>query len=141
MSRVFWDAMMFIYLVEGNPVFAPAVQKVLAQSQRRSDILLTSHLSLAEALVGTPSGAHEARVLRDAMAAMGFTFVAFDQDAVEPFRRLRTDFGLRPADSLHLACAASAQTDLFLTGDKQLLKKHLHVPGIQFLADFTNPPL
>jgi uncharacterized protein len=40
---------------------------------------------------------------------------------------------------MHLACAASAGIDLFLTSDKQLLK--LDVPGIQFIADFTTPIL
>jgi hypothetical protein len=38
---------------------------------------------------------------------------------------------------MNLACAASARVDLFLTGDKQLMK--LNVPGIQFIADFENP--
>jgi hypothetical protein len=43
------------------------------------------------------------------------------------------------ADSIQLACAASAGIDLFLTGDQQLVK--LDVPGIQFIADFNNPVL
>jgi hypothetical protein len=38
-----------------------------------------------------------------------------------------------------LACAASAGIDLFLTGDKQLVK--LDIPGIQFIADFNTPIL
>ena len=141
MSRVFWDAMMFIYLLENHPVFADPVREVLARSRKRNDILLTSYLSLAEALVGTPQGSPKADVLRSAIPKMGFGFVAFDGDAVEPFRRLRTDFGLRPPDSMHLACAAAVKTDLFLTNDSQLLKKQIHVPGIQFIASFINPPL
>ena len=55
MSRVFWDAMMFIYLLEGSAIFAEPVQQVLARSRRRKDVLLTSYLSLAEALVGMPA--------------------------------------------------------------------------------------
>jgi hypothetical protein len=43
------------------------------------------------------------------------------------------------ADSINLACAASAGMDLFLTGDKGLVK--LIVPGIQFVAHFENPIL
>jgi hypothetical protein len=38
-----------------------------------------------------------------------------------------------------LACAASVGIDLFLTGDKQLMR--LDVPGIQFIADFNSPIL
>jgi hypothetical protein len=139
-SRVYWDAMLFIYLLENHPQFAPSVLAALAQSRRRGDVLVTSYLSLAEALVGLPAGGPAALTLRRTIAEMGFTSVAFDDAAVEPFRRLRKDFGLRGSDSMHLACAAAARTDLFLTGDKQLLKKRLHIPGIQFIADFENPP-
>jgi predicted nucleic acid-binding protein len=46
---------------------------------------------------------------------------------------------LKIVDSIHLACAASAGIDLFLTGDKQLAR--LDVPGIQFTADFNTPIL
>lgn len=140
MSHVFWDAMLFIYLLENNEEFAPQVRAVLAQSRSRGDRLLTSHLSFAEALVGTPGDSSQVRILRNAISEMGFTFVAFDEHAVEPFRRLRTEFKLKQPDSMHLACAAGAKTDLFLTGDKQLLGKHLRVPGIQFIADFEHPP-
>jgi len=40
--------------------------------------------------------------------------------------------GLPPADAIHLASAAQAGTDLFLTNDKNLIGKV--VPGIQFIA-------
>jgi predicted nucleic acid-binding protein len=46
---------------------------------------------------------------------------------------------LKIADSIHLACAASAGVDLYLTGDTQLFK--LDVAGIQFIADFNSPIL
>jgi hypothetical protein len=40
--------------------------------------------------------------------------------------------GTSPADAIHLASAAQAGTDLFLTNDKSLVGKI--VPGIQFIA-------
>lgn len=46
---------------------------------------------------------------------------------------------LKIADSIHLACAASAGMDLFLTGDAQLAG--IHVPGIQFVAAFQTTML
>lgn len=58
---------------------------------------------------------------------------------VAPFAILCGERKVKIADSIHLACAASAGIDLFLTGDKQLAK--LDVPGIQFIADFNNPVL
>jgi predicted nucleic acid-binding protein len=62
-----------------------------------------------------------------------------DAGAVGTFAFLRSSSKLKIADSIHLACAASAGIDLFLTGDKQLAK--LDVPGIQFIAEFNNPVL
>ena len=70
---------------------------------------------------------------------MGFEFLPFDAGAVLPFSRLRAISKVRVADAIHLATAASAGTDLFLTGDKQLLR--LNVPGVQFIADFNSAPL
>jgi len=40
--------------------------------------------------------------------------------------------GLPAADAIHLACAAQAGTDLFLTSDKRLVGQI--VPGVQFIA-------
>jgi predicted nucleic acid-binding protein len=68
---------------------------------------------------------------------MGFTYLPFDAGAVEPFSKLRSKQKVKIADAIHLACAASAGIDLFLTGDKQLTK--LDVPGIQFIVDFNVP--
>ena len=42
-------------------------------------------------------------------------------------------------DAIHLACAASAGTDLFLTNDKNLVGKIS--PGIQFIASLETPLL
>ena len=37
MSRVFWDSMMFIYLLEGHSKFAPYVRQSLERSQDRGE--------------------------------------------------------------------------------------------------------
>jgi len=39
---------------------------------------------------------------------------------------------LAPADAIHLACAAQAGVDVFLTNDQGLARQI--VPGIQFIA-------
>jgi predicted nucleic acid-binding protein len=55
---------------------------------------------------------------------------------MRPFSLLRGREKLKVADAVHLACAASAGIDLYLTGDTQLFR--LDVPGIQFIADFNS---
>jgi len=141
MSRIFWDSMLFIYLLEDNPTFSTRVQLLLERAYNRNDLLFTSYLALGEVMAGGEKMARpqKAATLRATIREMGFTCLPFDEGAVAPFSRLRSRERLRIADSIHLACAASAGIDLFLTGDKHLTK--LDVPGIQFIADFNNPIL
>ena len=140
MSRVCWDSMLVMYLLEDHRKFAPVVASVLQQSMQRGDSLLMSYLSLAETLVVAPAESVVSKTLVSTLDSMGFRFLSFDAGAVEPFRLLRNDFGLKAPDAMHLACAAAGKVDLFLTGDKQLLSKRLIIPGIQFIADFEHPP-
>lgn len=141
MSRVFWDSMLFIYLVEADAKFAPIVLNVLERCAMRGDALYTSHLSVAETLVGLPHGGGKEQVFLETLVELAFVYADFNGAAVAPFRRLRRDSGLQPPDALNLACAAAVGVDIYLTNDDELLKKRLHVPGIQFIADFTKAPL
>ena len=139
MSRIFWDSMIAIYLLEDHPVFAPRAQQLLERSFKRNDELFTSYLALGEILAGaskSPSPRKTAEV-EQTLKEIGFSYLPFDRGAVAPFSRLRAQEKLKVADCIHLACAASAGIDLFLTGDKQLTK--IDMPGIQFIADFTSP--
>lgn len=141
MSRVFWDSMLFIHLVEGHPTFAPIVQQVLGRSLRRGDSLHTSHLSVAETLVGITPGSVKEHTFLSTLRDLDFQFHEFGREAVEPFRVMRSAFGLKSPDAMNLACAAAVRMDIYLTNDAQLLKKQIHIPGIQFIADFKNAPL
>jgi uncharacterized protein len=137
--RICWDTILFIYLLEGNPAHVKRVRDILAHSYERGDFLCCSYLALGEVMAGASlsSDAEKGPVIQKAITEMGFHFLPFDHGAVTPFSRLRAKEKLRPADAIHLACAASAGIDLFLTGDKQLMK--LYVPGVQFIADIYTP--
>ncbi|HEX8711154.1 MAG TPA: PIN domain-containing protein [Terracidiphilus sp.] len=141
MSRIFWDAMLIIYLLEDHPTFSKRAEELAARSRQRADALFTSYLTLGEVLAGLGKSPDlkKTAAVHETLGEMGFSFLPFDEGAVAPFSMLRAAHKLRIADSIHLACAASAGIDLFLTGDKQLLK--LDIPGIQFIADFNTPIL
>jgi len=141
MSRVFWDTMLFIYMLDSHPEFSSRVWHLLDRAYNRRDQLFTSYLALGEVMAGAEKSPdpRKAAGVREIVREMGFTCLPFDEGAMAPFSRLRTKEKLKVADSIHLACAASAGIDLFLTGDKQLAK--LDVPGIQFIADFNTPIL
>jgi predicted nucleic acid-binding protein len=141
MSRVFWDTMLLIYLLEGHPEFRQRAEQLLARTRRRGDTLFTSYLAIGEVLAGAAKSPdpRKTQAVQESLKEIGFSYLVFDQGAVAPFSRLRAREKLKVADCIHLACAASAGIDLFLTGDKQLVK--LDIPGIQFIADFNSPIL
>jgi len=137
MSRIFWDSMLFIYMVDDHPTFSNRVLHLLDRANEREDSLFTSCLVLGEVLAGASKSPNPAKsaTLRTTLDAIGFLYLPFDDRAVAPFGQLRSQSRLKIADSINLACAASAGIDLFLTGDQQLVGRH--VPGIQFIVDFN----
>lgn len=139
MSRVYWDTMLFIYLLEGNRQFAPAVKSIYERMLQRGDALFTSDLSLGEILAGTQASPQMQKALRGGLEEMNVQFVAFDGGAVDTFASLRAVQKLATADSIHLACAAAKGIDLFLTGDRLLTRQI--VPGIQFISSIENSPI
>ncbi len=42
MSRIYWDTMLFIYLLEDHAVYAPRVRQLLERAYKRRDALYTS---------------------------------------------------------------------------------------------------
>jgi predicted nucleic acid-binding protein len=136
MSRIFWDTMMFVYFLEGSAEFAPQVRASFKRSEERGDTLVTSYLALGELMAGMAGDSRKAEWLRVTIEEMGFSFLPFDGKCALPFARLRSEMGLKAPDSIHLACAAAAGVDMYLTGDKQLLNRKLHIAGIQFIAHF-----
>jgi predicted nucleic acid-binding protein len=141
MSRIFWDSMLFIYLLEDHPTFSARAGELLDRAYNRGDALYTSYLVLGEVMAGAEKSLKPGKALavREIIREMGFSCLPFDEGAVAPFSRLRAREKVKVADAIHLACAASAGIDLFLTGDKQLTK--LDIPGIQFIAEFNTPIL
>jgi len=134
MARVFWDAMLFIYLMEDDAIFGERVSGLRARSLERGDEICTSALALGEVMAGVyrDRTSAEAEQVRDDILASGIKILPFDLAATSHFGLLRAKHRRSAADTIHLACAAAAGVDLFLTGDKALLK--LHVEGIKFMA-------
>jgi uncharacterized protein len=134
LSRIYWDAMLFIYWLEDRPQLAERVDKIHSRMKQRHDQLITGALTFGEVLAGPyrrglPQLAEKARAQLSSMVA---EVVPFTIEATDSYARIRGSFGIKPADAIHLACAATAGTDLFLTNDKNLVGKV--IPGIQFIA-------
>jgi predicted nucleic acid-binding protein len=126
--------MLFIYWLENHPEHARRVDQIHVRMQQRHDQLITGTFTFGEILAGAyrkgvPQLADEMRrLLRSSVAEV----IPFTLETADRYARIRGTPGITPADAIHLASAAQAGTDLFLTNDKRLLGRI--VPGIQFIA-------
>jgi uncharacterized protein len=134
MSRVYWDSMLFIYWLEDHPQYAKQVDVIHSRMKQRQDRLITGAFTFGEVLAGTyrKGRAELADQFRTLLRSVVAEIVPFTVETAEHYARIRGVLGTTPADAIHLASAAQAGTDLFLTNDKSLVGKI--VPGIQFIA-------
>jgi uncharacterized protein len=133
-SRIYWDTMLFIYWLEDNPQFAKRVNVIRSRMRERHDQLITGTFTLGEVLAGVyrRGAIGRAQETRSALESAVSVLVPFASETADLYARIRGSLGVPSADAIHLACAASAGTDLFLTNDQKLVGKI--VPGIQFIA-------
>ncbi|MCU1335895.1 MAG: PilT protein [Bryobacterales bacterium] len=134
MSLIFWDTMVFVYLMEDHPKFAPRVRSLREQMLKRGDRLCTGALTIGETLVG-PYETGDLSLVAEYKALFHpptVEIVDFTSEAADHYARIRADRGISRADALQLACAACAGADLFLTNDHRLHGKV--IPGIQFIG-------
>lgn len=134
MSRIYWDSMLFIYWIENHPKFADRMDAIRTRMRERQDDLITGAFTFGEVLAGVyrKGRAELAGQVKREMQSVVTEVVPFSLDTADRYAQIRAALGVPPADAVHLACAAQAGTDLFLTNDKQLVGKY--VPGIQFIA-------
>lgn len=142
MSRIYWDTMLFIYWLEDNPQFSKRVNAIWSRMQERNDQLITGALALGEVLAGAYKyGAERERIqdVRTAFESAVSAVIPFTVETANLFGQIKSSLKIPPADAIHLACAAQAEADLFLTNDNRLVGKF--VPGIQFIASLDTPLL
>ncbi|HKW17265.1 MAG TPA: PIN domain-containing protein [Terriglobales bacterium] len=135
MSRIYWDTMVFIYWIEGNPDFGKRVDAIWSRMLERNDQLITGALALGEVLAGAyKRGADKKQIhnVETAFESAVSEVIPFTAETADLFGQIKGSLMIPSADAIHLACAASANTDLFLTNDRSLVGKF--VPGIQFIA-------
>ena len=140
MSRVFWDTNLFIYLFEDYGALSQAAAQLRSKMLARGDQLLTSTLTLGEILV-KPTERKDSELCRkyEHAIATAAIIIAFDVKAAKVYASLRSEKSLKAPDAIQLACAASANVDLFVTNDERLQGKY--VDGIQFIVPLARAPI
>lgn len=134
MSRIYWDTMLFVYWLENHPQYRRRVQEIHSGMEERRDKLCTSILTVGELLVGArkTKNAEMERLVRAYFQTSAVEVLPFNWETTETFSRIRAEHNVAPADAIHLASAAQARVDLFLTNDRRLSR--LTIPGIDFIA-------
>lgn len=134
MSLIYWDTMLFAYLLEDHPQLGPKVTNTLQLTMERQDTLCTSVFAVGEVLAG-PQRTHHWDLLGSARQFFHrpeIRLLPFELSTAELFAEIRGRHGVSTGDAIHLACASEARVDLFLTHDKRLARKT--IPGIGFIA-------
>jgi predicted nucleic acid-binding protein len=133
--------MLFIYWLEDHPKYAKQVDAIHSRMKQRHDRLITGVFTFGEVLAGIyKSGKRElVNDFRSLLQNIVAEVVPFTLETADHYSRIRGDLNVTPADAIHLASAAQASADLFLTNDKNLIGKI--VPGIQFIALLDTPIL
>jgi predicted nucleic acid-binding protein len=134
MANVYWDTMLYVYWLDNHVQLGPRVEAIRRGMSRRGDRLCASVLTLGELLV-TPvrDGDTSAAARIDAyLTGPEVTILPLTLEAGRRFAEIRATTAIASADALHLAVAASAGVDLFLTNDLRLARHT--VPGIDFIA-------
>jgi predicted nucleic acid-binding protein len=100
----------------------------------RRDQLITGAFTLGEVLARPYQNAALQRVddVRRLLRNVVAEIIPFTVETADRYAPIGGTLHVSPADAIHLASAAQAGTDLFLTNDRRLVGKI--VPGIQFIA-------
>lgn len=135
MSIIYWDTMMFIYLLEGEPIFTPKVERFQRQIEHRGDTLVTSVFTLGEVLTGPRKQGNTSAVsaIKTYFGSGRIVVLPFDSTTADCYSVIRSICKVSQADAIHLASAAVAGANAFVTNDTKLRK--LVVPGIGFMMD------
>jgi predicted nucleic acid-binding protein len=127
--------MLFVYWLEDHPQHSAKVQEILVKMEQRGDVLCTSVFTVGELLVAPKKRGvrNAAGRLKESFRASRIDLLPFTESTAERFAEVRASLRVTATDAIHLAAAADAGADLFLTNDRRL--HGLIVPGIQFIAD------
>ena len=126
--RVYIDANIFIYAVEGVEPWASVLRDVFSDIDAGKLFAITSNLSLAECLVMPfkhyqndlfrPSAEDLITVYRQVLSPRPYLNIAPIDDHILIFAaRLRAETGLKLPDAIHAATALTQKCNVMLTND------------------------
>jgi len=133
LSLVYWDTMIFAYLLEGNAEFGNQSRAAYEAITRKGDTICTSVFTVGELLV-LPKKKGDHRIIS---AIQGFMqggeveLLPFTINTAVLYSEVRAENKLKAADAIHVATAIAAHAIIFLTNDKDLQRQNIR--GIPYV--------
>jgi predicted nucleic acid-binding protein len=130
MSRVYLDTNILIYWFDKNPEFGAQAAKVIQRIAGGEHVLCSSLFVVGEVSIAPLKNRDEFTLaaFNRFFRSESVLLLPYPPEAVPIYASLRAHHRVRPLDALHLASAAHADVDLFLTNDASLIG--LPIPGI-----------
>lgn len=130
-ATVYLDTNPIIYLTEGNAAFKASITSLFAEFERAGARLITSELTLTEALVlPLRQGDVELVAVYERLFDELIEALPVSREVLIMAARLRAETStLRTPDAIHLATAMLANADAFLSSDQGIKT----VPGAMHL--------
>jgi predicted nucleic acid-binding protein len=119
--RVYLDANTVIYAVEGNAPYANLQAGLLIPLDKGLFTAVTSEITLVETVVGPRKAGDintEAKYRVFLTPSANLAIEPITMAVLEKVIDLRTKYGLKIPDAIHLATGILAGCDLFVTGDQ-----------------------
>lgn len=135
------DTALFIYIMERNAEYAPAVRPLFEAADRGEVALVTSAVTLLEVLVVPLRAGDAALASRYEILlgrSRGLTLVDLDRPLLRAAAQLRATHGVRTPDALQLAAGLRHRCGCFVTNDRRLPD----IPGLPVvqLGDLARQP-
>ena len=122
-ERIYLDANVFIYALEGFPAYAPALRSLFEAIDRGEILAATSELTLAEVLV-KPIRARNEELQRAYLEAIrervGLRVAPVSRGVLVDAAALRARDLLRLPDGIHVATASAERCGALLTNDDRI---------------------
>jgi predicted nucleic acid-binding protein len=134
---VYFDTNIWIYAYENDPLFGVSARRLFQDLRSGKHRLASSLFVLGELLV-FPTQKQNTFALasyRRLFASPEIALLPYNAAATQVYADIRASQRLKPLDALHLATAAAARADIFVTHDTKLLPRT--VPGIGAIVDTT----
>ena len=132
---VYLDTNIWVYAYENDPTFGPAAQRFM-QSLRSGKHRIAGSLFVLNELLVLPTRRDDTFTIasyRRLFAPPNLELLPYTLACSQTYAHLRAVDGVKPLDALHLATAAAARVDLFVTHDVKLLSRT--VSGIGAIVD------